>query len=133
MNTSRIPRSSAATNGDGVVLTLGPANPMRNVLRAVLIFEVIVFGLSIPVMIFVSSVSGELAALAGGGAALLALVSAGLLPRTTGYYIGWVTQAVGIALGLLTYGMLVVGLMFAGLWLLTFVLGKRLDAQQQPS
>ncbi len=51
------------------MLTLRPGNPMRNVLLAVLIFEVVVFGLSIPVMIFVSSVAGELAAIAGGGAA----------------------------------------------------------------
>jgi hypothetical protein len=129
----KIPRSSAATCGDGSVLILRPGNPMRNVLRAVLIFEVIVFGLAIPVMIFVSSVPGEAAALAGGGAALLALVSAGLLRRAAGFYVGWVTQAIGIALGFLTYGMLVVGIMFASLWLLTFVLGKRLEAQQRPS
>ncbi len=115
------------------MLTLGPSNPMRNVLLAVLIFEVIIFGLSVPVMIFVSSVSGELAAIAGGGAAVLALVSAGLLRRQTGYYVGWVTQVVGIGLGFLTYGMFVVGILFASLWLLTFVLGKRLDAQQAPS
>lgn len=113
-------------------MTLSAGNPMRNVLLAVLIFEVVVFGLSIPVMIFVSSVPGELAALAGGGAALLALISAGLLRRTTGYYVGWVTQVLGVALGFLTAGMFIVGIMFAGLWVLTFVLGKRLDAQPRP-
>ncbi len=43
------------------------------------------------------------------------------------------TQVVGIALGFLTYGMVVVGIMFASLWLLTFVLGKRLEAQERPS
>lgn len=115
------------------MLILRPGNPMRPVLLAVLIFEVIIFGLSIPVMIFVSSVSGELAGLAGGAAALLALVAAGLLRRPAGYYVGWVTQLVGILLGFLTYGMFIVGVMFAGLWLLTFVLGRRLDAQQQPT
>ena len=55
-------------------MTLTPGNPMRIVLLAVLIFEVIVFGLSIPVMILVSDVPALTAALAGGGAALLALV-----------------------------------------------------------
>ena len=106
---------------------------MRPVLLAVLIFEVVVFGLSVPVMIFVSYVSGSLAALAGGGAALLALVAAGLLRRPAGYYVGWVTQVVGIALGFLTPGMFVVGFMFAGLWVFTFVLGKRLERNRGSS
>lgn len=114
-------------------MTLPPDNPMRVVLLAVLIFEVIVFGLSVPVMIFVSNVSGSLAGLAGGGAALLALVAAGLMRRPTGYYVGWLTQLVGIALGFLTAGMFVVGVMFAGLWVLTFVLGKRLERNRGAS
>ena len=111
-------------------MILPPNNPMRVVLLAVLIFEVIVFGLSVPVMIFVSNVGGELAGLAGGGAALLALIAAGLLRRSSGYYVGWITQLVGIALGFLTPGMFVVGIMFAALWVLTFVLGLRLERQR---
>ncbi len=114
-------------------MILPPNNPMRVVLLAVLIFEVIVFGLAIPVMIFVSSVSGPVAAVAGGGAALLALVAAGLLRRPVGYYVGWVTQLVGIALGLLTSAMFIVGVMFAGLWVLTFVLGRRLERNRGTS
>ena len=43
--------------------------------------------------------------------------------------VGWVTQPVGILLGLLTPAMWVVGGMFARLWVLSFVLGRRLDAQ----
>lgn len=113
-------------------LTLPPNNPMRPVLLSVLIFEVIVFGLAIPVMIFVSSVPGLVAASAGGGAALLALVAAGMLRRPAGYYVAWVTQVVGIALGFGTYGMFIVGTMFAGLWVLTFVLGKRLERNRKP-
>lgn len=106
---------------------------MRPVLLAVLIFEVIVFGLSVPVMIFVSFVPGEFAALAGGLAALLALVAAGMLRRPVGYYVGWVTQVVGVALGFLTPGMFIIGIMFAGLWVLTFVLGKRLERNRGPA
>ena len=63
----------------------------------------------------------------GGGAALLALVAAGTLRRPTGYYVGWVTQLVGVALGFLTSPMFVVGVMFAAIWVISFVLGKRLD------
>ena len=57
-------------------MTLTPGNPMRVVLLSILLFEVIVFGLAIPVMILVSDVPAADAALAGGGAALLALVAA---------------------------------------------------------
>ena len=63
----------------------------------------------------------------GGAAALLALVAAGTMRRPLGYYLGWVTQPVGVLLGLLTVPMFVVGTMFLGLWVLGFVLGKRLD------
>lgn len=105
------------------------SNPMRVVLLTVLIFEVIVFGLAVPVMILVSGVAPGLAAAGGGLAAVLALAAAGLLRKPPGYLLGWITQVAGILLGLLTPAMFVVGAMFAGLWVLTFVLGRRLETQ----
>ena len=107
---------------------LANSNPMRVVLLTVLIFEAVVFGLAVPVMILVSGVSPAVAALGGGLAVVLALAAAGLLRRRIGYLIGWLTQPVAIALGLLTPAMFVVGGMFAGLWVLSFVLGRRLEA-----
>ncbi len=101
---------------------------MRVVLLTVLIFEVIVFGLAVPVMILVSGVSPALAAAGGGVAALLALAAAGLLRKPVGYLVGWAVQPIGILLGVLTPAMFVVGAMFAGLWVLSFVLGRRLEA-----
>jgi hypothetical protein len=112
------------------LITLSTRNPMRRVLLAILIFEAIVFGLAVPVMIFNSDVPPSLAGSLGGAAALLALISAGTLRMPPGYVLGWLTQLVGLALGILTPTMLVVGALFAGLWVLTFVLGKRLDAAQ---
>ena len=120
---------SPTASGSSFSWALPNSNPMRVVLLTVLIFEVIVFGLAVPVMILVSGVSPELAALGGGVAAVLALAAAGLMRRPVGYLIGWVTQPVGILLGLLTPAMYVVGAMFAGLWLLSFVLGRRLETQ----
>jgi len=108
-------------------MTLSPGNPMRVVLLSVLIFEVIIFGLAIPVMIVIGDVPPGVASGFGGGAALLALLAAGTLRRPTGYYIGWLTQLVGIALGFLITSMFVVGVMFAAIWVVSFVLGKRLD------
>ena len=112
-------------------MTLAPDNPMRSVLLTVLLFEVIVFGLAIPVMILVSGVSGGVAAGLGGAAAVLALLSAGLLRRPAGYLVGWLTQLAGVALGLLTPAMYAVGAVFLGLWVLSIVLGKRLESASE--
>jgi hypothetical protein len=115
------------------VIILSPGNPMRVVLMTVLIFEVIVFGLAIPVIIFVSNVPAAAAAGFAGGAAVLALVAAGLLRYRVGYVLGWLVQLAGLALGLLTTSMFIVGAILAGVWLLAFVLGKRLDPRMETS
>jgi hypothetical protein len=115
------------------VITLDAGNPMRVVLMTVLIFEVIVYGLAIPVMILVSDVPAAAAAGFGGAAALLALVAAGLLRSSFGYILGWLAQLGGLALGLLTTSMFLVGGILAGVWVLAFVLGKRLDSAMQTS
>src|SRR4029450_4200111 len=106
---------------------------MRVVLMTVLIFEGIVFGLAIPVMILVSGVAPAAAAgfgggaalvapaaraVVAGGAALMALAAAGLLRSRLGYILGWIAQLVGLALGFLTPMMFVVGAVLGGGWLL---------------
>jgi hypothetical protein len=115
------------------VITLSAGNPMRVVLMTVLIFEVVAFGLAIPVMIFVSDVPAAAAAGFGGGTALLAVVAAGLLRNRVGYVLGWLTQLAGLALGLLTPTMFIVGALFAAVWVLAFALGKRLDSRMETS
>jgi len=109
-------------------MTLTPTNPMRVVLLSILIFEVIAFGLAIPVMVQVSGVPATTATISAGGAALLALVAAGLMRRPVGYPLGWLAQLAGIALGVLTNAMFVVGVVFLALWVTSFLLGKRLEA-----
>jgi hypothetical protein len=115
------------------VITLSAGNPMRVVLMTVLIFEMIVFGLAIPVMIFISNVPAAAAAGFGGGAAVLAVVAAGLLRSGVGYVLGWLTQLAGLALGFLTTLMFIVGMLLAAVWVLAFVLGKRLDSRMETS
>ena len=110
-------------------ITLTPRNPMRVVLLTVLLSEVLVFALAIPVMILVSHVDALPAALLGSGSAVLALLGAALLRKPVGYPIGWITQLAGMLLGFLTPAMFVVGAMFLALWIVSFVLGKRLDAR----
>lgn len=115
------------------MISLSTGNPMRVVLMMILIFEMIVFGLAIPVMIFVSNVPAAAAAGVAGAAAVLALVAAGLLRSRIGYVLGWLAQLAGLALGLLTRSMFLVGAIFAGVWVLAFVLGKRLDSGMETS
>ncbi|MDQ1482231.1 MAG: hypothetical protein QOF35_307 [Actinomycetota bacterium] len=114
-------------------MSLSSRNPMRTVLMTLLLFEIVVFGLAIPVMIYLSHVSAANAAALGGGAALLALVGAGLLRRPVGYLIGWVAQLAGVALGLVTASMFAIGGLFLLLWVISFVLGKRLDTARPQS
>jgi hypothetical protein len=115
------------------VISLSAGNPMRVVLLTVLIFEVIVIGLAIPVMILISGVPAAAAAALGGGAALLALLAAGLLRSRVGYILGWVAQLAGLALGFLTTTMFIVGALFAAVWVMSFVMGKRLDSRMETS
>jgi hypothetical protein len=105
---------------------------MRTPLLITLVFEVVVFGLSVPVMIFISGLPGALAGGLGGLAAVLALVSAGLLRKPAGFPVAWLTQLAGIALGIATPTMFIVGGMFAGIWVMMFVLGKRLEQRSRP-
>ena len=115
------------------MIMLSASNPMRVVLMTVLIFEMIVFGLAIPVMIFISGISTGAAAGYGGATAVLALVAASLLRSRVGYILGWLTQLAGLALGFLTPTMFIVGALFAAVWVLAFVLGKRLDSRMETS
>lgn len=106
---------------------LAPDNPMRSPLLAALFSEVVVFGLAIPGMILVSSVSAGTAAVLGGLGALLAVIAALGLRRGWGYPLGWLTQAAGVLMGLATPMMYLVGIIFAIIWVATFVLGRRLE------
>jgi hypothetical protein len=115
------------------VISLSPGNPMRVVLMTVLIFEVVVFGLAIPVMILISNVPAAAATGLGAGAALLAILAAGLLRSRAGYILGWAAQFVGIALGFVTPMMFVVGALLVAVWVLSFGLGKRLDSRMETS
>lgn len=115
------------------MITLSAGNPMRVVLMTVLIFEMVVFGLAIPVMIFISGVPAAAAGALGGAAAALPVVAAALLRSRVGYVLGWIAQLAGLALGLLTALMFIVGALFAAVWVLAFVLGKRLDSRMETS
>lgn len=108
-------------------LTLQPGNPMTKVLMSVVAFEVIIFGLGAFVMIQVSDRPVALSLITALGAAALALLATVMLRSQIGFLLGWLAQIVGISLGFLTPAMFVMGGMFAGLWIISFVLGRRLE------
>ncbi len=102
---------------------------MIRVLQVFLLLDVVVFALVIPGMIQVSNYSLLVSFLAGGVAIVVALAGAATIHRGhLGFTLGWLTQVIGLALGLLTPFQLITGAVFAVLWVSTFILGKRLAA-----
>jgi hypothetical protein len=66
----------------------------------------------------------------GSALAVLCLVAAGVMRRPWGVTLGWVVQALTLLSALVVPAMLVVGLIFLGLWVLCMVQGARIDALQ---
>lgn len=110
-------------------MRLSADNPLRTTMMSVLIFEVIVFWLALAGMIRISGVQVSTALIWTTVASVLAVFSVAGLRRAWGYWLGWLTQAAALSLGLLTPWMYVMGIIFALIWIMSFVLGKRLDAR----
>lgn len=108
-------------------MRLSATNPMRSTLMSVLVFQIIVFWLGFAGMVQVSEVPIGSAALWTGVASALAFVATLGLRKGWGYWFGWMAQAAGVALGVLTPWMYAMGIIFALIWIMSFVLGKRLD------
>lgn len=73
-----------------------------------------------------------------GGAvvAVAMLVTAGLLARPGGIVLGWVLQAIVLASAVLVPTMLIIALIFGGMWTYAMVVGGRADrtaAQDAPA
>lgn len=73
--------------------------------------------------------SGTLLAV-GSALAVLCLLAAGLMRRPWGVTLGWVIQGLTLLSALVVPAMLLVGLLFLGLWVLCMVQGSRVDALQ---
>lgn len=108
-------------------MTLTPNNPIRSALLSVLVFEIIVFWLAFAGMVQLSGVSVGSAAAWTAAASVLALLGVVGLRKGWGYWFGWAAQAAAVLLGLLTPWMYAMGIVFALIWIMSFVLGKRLD------
>ena len=105
-------------------------SPRRMMCASVLAFQSIVLGLSTLVMISVEDVSTGLALALGVGLALAAIVVAGLLRYEWAYYLGFAIQLATFGLVLVVPLMLVLAVLFGGLWVAAYVLGLKIEREQ---
>src|SRR5688572_18662703 len=96
--------------------------PKRAMCAAMLTLEAVVLALSVPVMISVEGVDT--------GLAVLCVLTAGLLRRPWAYVLGHAVQVGAICLGFVVPVMFLVGAMFAGLWALAYLVGRRIEADK---
>lgn len=104
--------------------------PKRAMCAAMLTLEAVVLALSVPVMISVEDVDTGLAVGLGIGLAVLCVLTAGLLSRPWAYLLGHAVQAGVICLGFVVPAMFLVGAMFAALWALAYLVGRRIEADR---
>jgi hypothetical protein len=90
-------------------------------LEAILVFFVtlVVFGLRV--------LPAALAFGGGGVLFVLLLLDTRLVRRPAGVWLGWLLQAVLIAIGVIVPLMYFVGALFLAIWIFCFVTGRRLD------
>jgi Protein of unknown function (DUF4233) len=106
---------------------------MKRYCVTVLIMEVVVIWLAIPVALTVEHVSARSGGIVGG----VALAAAVILAAVAGWHIRWtlvggsVLQLLVIAAGVVIPVMYVLGVIFAGFWVLGIRLGRRADQVQQ--
>jgi hypothetical protein len=99
----------------------------RRLCSAILLLEAIVVGLAAPVLISVESVDPARALWTALGLATACLVTAGLLRRPWGYWLGWAVQVGALALGFEVGAMFALGAIFLLLWLTAVRLGGMID------
>jgi hypothetical protein len=100
---------------------------MTAMCAGVLGLESVALFLTAPVLISLTDVGTALGWTIGIGLALLCLLGAGLMRRGVGVWIGHLVQVLAIALGFVVPVMFGLGAMFAVLWILALVLGRRVD------
>ncbi|SDL34184.1 DUF4233 domain-containing protein [Tessaracoccus oleiagri] len=112
-------------------MRLEPRNPMAPALLSVLIFEAIICWLAFPGMLQIADAPLGPAVGATVVVSLLCIAAAAGLRKSWGYPLAWVAQAGVILLGFLTPWMFAMGIIFAIIWTISFVLGKRIEDRKR--
>lgn len=110
-------------------MTLRADNPMMRALVMTLWFEVIVFWLAFPGMLLVDHRDLTLSLVVVVAGSVLAIAAARGAKKGWGQWLGWVVQVVAIAMGLMTSMMFAVGVVFALVWVMCIVLGRKIETQ----
>ena len=92
--------------------------------------EAIVFALTTPVLLTLTDVRTGVGVGIGVGLAVACVVVAGLVRRPGGLQLGFALQVAAIALGVLVHTMVVLGLVFLGLYAAAYVVGGRIDREK---
>ncbi len=100
---------------------------MRTMCASVLGLQSVILFLTTPVLITVADVDVTWALVAGLGLGVLAIVAAASLRSPYGYWLGHLVQVGAMAMGFLLPVMFFLGAVFAGLWVLALVLGRRVE------
>jgi len=105
-------------------------SPRRGMCAAVLALEAITLGLTTPVMISISHVSTGVALGVGLGLCVICFVLSGMLRRPWAYYAGWAVQVAAVGLGFVVGIMFVLGAIFALLWGMADLLGRKIERER---
>jgi uncharacterized membrane protein YciS (DUF1049 family) len=102
----------------------------RSMCAAILVLEAVVLFLTGVVSIGLTDLGTRQALGLGIGLAVLCVLAAGMLGRPFGYALGWLVQAVSLALGFVVATMFFLGAVFAALWATAYFLGRRIDEEK---
>jgi hypothetical protein len=98
----------------------------RRLCSAILSLQAVVLGLSTIALVQHLDSNTE-ALVIGLGLAVACLLAAGMLRSAAGYWLGHAIQVASIALGVVTPVMIVLGVVFAALWITAYRLGATID------
>lgn len=107
-------------------------NPMLRALSMLLYFEVVVFLLALPGMLLVDHRDTGLSIAVVSVASVLAIVAGARCKAGWGQWLGWVVQIIAIAMGTMTSMMYAVGVIFAIIWVMCIVLGRKMEKTPHP-
>lgn len=102
----------------------------RSMCAAILSLEAIALGLTTPVLIAVADVDVAPALVIGLGLTVLCILTAGMLRHPWAYSLGWAIQVAAVALGVVVPAMFALGGVFALLWGMADVLGRRIERER---
>lgn len=102
----------------------------RRLCATILLLEMIVLGLTTPVLVSVNHVATGTALGIGLGLAGACLVVSGLLRFRWAYVLGWAIQVAALALGIEVGAMVVLGIVFLALWATAYLLGAKIERER---